>query len=109
MTRKRTGRRRWAALVRFLKNTMETSKSERTRMTAALRLADVLALQEQRDIAELKAASRKAEAPGETAKGEAQAGEQQQETAGDHTDLDAKAAAIFGPLISRGNDASASQ
>ena len=108
MTRKRVGRRRWAALVRFLKTTMETSKSERTRMTAALRLADVLALQEQRELAELKAAARRAEAPGETARDV----EQQQDTPGDTeagTDLDAKVAAIFGQLVQPRNDASASQ
>ena len=54
------GRRRWARLTQFLENVMETSKSERTRMTAALRLCDVLLAREQREQAELRAAERSA-------------------------------------------------
>lgn len=54
----RVGRRRWAKLVRFLEQTMESSGSERLRMTAALRLADVLTLREQRELAEIRAAAR---------------------------------------------------
>lgn len=57
----RVGRRRWAELVRFLTDTMKTSRNERVRMTAALRLADVLTLREQREIAELKAVARSAD------------------------------------------------
>ena len=60
MTQKtyRTGRRRWASLVRFLTEQMQGSKSERVRMQAALRLADILTLREEREIDELKAAAR---------------------------------------------------
>jgi hypothetical protein len=53
------GRRRWAELVKFLTTTMKTSRSERVRMTAALRLADVLTLREQREMAELRAQTRR--------------------------------------------------
>jgi hypothetical protein len=53
------GRRRWAELVKFLTTTMKTSRSEKVRMTAALRLADVLTLREQREMAELRAQARK--------------------------------------------------
>jgi hypothetical protein len=41
---------------------MKTSKSERVRMAAALRLADVLTLREQREITELRSAQRRVEA-----------------------------------------------
>ena len=106
MTTKRSpGRRRWAAVVKYLTEVMENRNLKLPmRMRAAMRLSDILLAREQRDILELKAAARKAEAPGETAKAE------QQDTPGDTqagTDLDAKVAAIFGPLVSRGKDASA--
>ena len=64
MEKKKTrgvGRRRWAELIRFLKTTMQTAKSERVRMAAAERLADILTLREQREQLELKAALREAE------------------------------------------------
>jgi len=86
-------------LVKFFTETMQTSKSERTRMTAALRLADVLALREQRELLELKAAMRKTDAPGEAAKAE-----QHSDTPED-ADLDTTAAAIFGPILNRTGDA----
>jgi hypothetical protein len=57
----RTGRRRWAELIRFLKTTMQTAKSEKVRMSAALRLASILELREQRELLELKAAIRASE------------------------------------------------
>lgn len=55
---RRAGRRRWAELVRYLTATMKTSASERVRMTAALRLADVLTVREERELAEIRAAAR---------------------------------------------------
>lgn len=58
---KRVGRRRWAKLTRFLEQTMTSSGNERTRMNAAMRLADVLLARETRELAELKAAARIAE------------------------------------------------
>ncbi len=61
-TKRRIGRRRWAELVRGLTHMMKTAGSERVRITAALRLADVLTLQEQREQAELRTAARIAEA-----------------------------------------------
>jgi hypothetical protein len=39
---------------------MKTAQSERVRMAAAMRLADILTLREQRDVAELRAAVRAA-------------------------------------------------
>jgi len=48
------GRRRWAKVIRFLENAMETGGSERVRMQAAMRLVDLLTLREQREIAELR-------------------------------------------------------
>jgi len=61
---KRVGRRRWAKLTRFLEETMTSGGSERTRMNAAMRLADVLLARETRELAELRAASRIAEKAG---------------------------------------------
>lgn len=55
------GRRRWAALTVFLTKTMQEAKSERVRMQAAMRLADVLTLRTQQELAEMKAAARIAE------------------------------------------------
>ena len=67
---RRIGRKRWGALVRFLTSQMETAQSERVRMTAALRLADILALREQREQLEirreLRLAGRADEAPNDT-------------------------------------------
>jgi hypothetical protein len=59
---KRVGRRRWSALVKFLTTTMQTSKSERVRMQAAMRLSEVLMAREQKEIAELRAVTRRIEA-----------------------------------------------
>ena len=53
--------------MRFLTETMKTSGSERVRMAAAVHLKDVLTLREQRDLAELRAAARQAEAQNEPA------------------------------------------
>jgi hypothetical protein len=50
--------------VKFLTDTMKSSKSERVRMQAALRLADVLILRENREQAELRAITRRLEAEG---------------------------------------------
>jgi hypothetical protein len=58
---RRVGRRRWAELTRFLIHTMKTSGSERVRMAAATHLKDVLVLREQRELIELRAATRQAE------------------------------------------------
>jgi hypothetical protein len=60
-TQSRAGRRRWAELIRFLKTTMLTAKSEKVRMSAALRLASILELREQRELLEIKAAIRASE------------------------------------------------
>ena len=60
--KRRIGRRRWAELVRGLTLMMKTAGSERVRVAAALRLADVLILQEQREQTELRTAARIAEA-----------------------------------------------
>ena len=92
-------------MVKFFTETMQTSKSERTRMTAALRLADVLALREERELLELKAAMRKTNAPGEAAKGE-QHEEEHTDTPED-ADLDTTAAAIFGTILKGTPDADA--
>ncbi len=54
----RVGRRRWADLTRFLTQQMKTAKSERVRMQAALRLADILELREQREHIQLRKAAR---------------------------------------------------
>ena len=75
------GRRRWATLTRYLESVMETSKSERTRMTAALRLCDVLLAREQREQAELRAAERSAsKEPGAVTQAESGATTQAEET-----------------------------
>jgi hypothetical protein len=60
-TMNRTGRRRWAELIRFLKTTMQNAKSERVRMAAALRLADILEAREKREQLAMQAAIRATE------------------------------------------------
>ncbi len=57
----RIGRKRWGPLVKFLTETMQSATSEKLRMTAALRLADVLSLREQREQLELRRELRLAE------------------------------------------------
>lgn len=52
--KRRIGRKRWGALVRFLTDKMQNAASERVQMTAALRLADVLSLREQREQLEMR-------------------------------------------------------
>lgn len=56
----RRGRKRWAELIKFLKLTMKTSGNERIRMQAADRLAQILAVREEREIAELRVQERMA-------------------------------------------------
>lgn len=60
----RKGRKRWSELVKFLTATMKTASSERVRMQAAMRLADILTLREQREQLELRMAVRAAEKGG---------------------------------------------
>jgi|GEM_PF-4325022 len=50
----RIGRKRWGDVVRYLTETMKTSGNERMRMQAAMRLADILTLREQREQLELR-------------------------------------------------------
>lgn len=50
----RRGRKRWGDLCAFLTRTMKESGSERTRMQAAMRLADILTLREAREQLELR-------------------------------------------------------
>lgn len=56
----RRGRKRWSDLIKFLKTTMKTSGNERVRMQAADRLAQILAIREEREIAELRVQERMA-------------------------------------------------
>lgn len=58
--KRRTGRKRWSALVAFLTETMKSSQNERVRMAAAQRLADILILREQREQLELRRELREA-------------------------------------------------
>ena len=51
-TKRRVGQRRWAELIRFLTQTMKTSGSERVNLSAAMRLADILTMREQCELAE---------------------------------------------------------
>jgi hypothetical protein len=52
--KRRTGRKRWGDLVRFLTETMKSSQNERVRMAAAQRLTDILILREQREQLEIR-------------------------------------------------------
>lgn len=52
--KRRIGRKQWGPLIKYLTETMRTSGSERVRMAAALRLADVLTLREQREQLEMR-------------------------------------------------------
>lgn len=52
--KRRIGRKRWGPLIKYLTETMQTSNNERVRMQAALRLADVLTLREQREQLEIR-------------------------------------------------------
>lgn len=73
---RRIGRKRWGPLIKYLTETMQNSGSERVRMQAALRLADVLTLREQREQLELRRELRMpTTAPDEA--NEAAAGEEQ--------------------------------
>lgn len=51
---RRVGRKRWSALVRFLTDKMQNAGSERVQMSAAMRLAEILILREQREQLELR-------------------------------------------------------
>jgi hypothetical protein len=63
----RIGRRRWARLMGFLEGVMQNGGSERVRVMAGLRLADVLLARDAREQAELRAAARlEAKANGDT-------------------------------------------
>lgn len=70
---RRIGRKRWGALVRFLTDKMQNATSERVQMTAALRLADVLSLREQREQLELRRELRDAGKATDGPQGDAQA------------------------------------
>lgn len=52
--KRRIGRKRWGALVAFLTDKMKNAASERVQMTAAMRLADILSLREQREQLEIR-------------------------------------------------------
>jgi hypothetical protein len=54
----RIGRRRWARLMGFLEGVMQNGGSERVRVMAGLRLADVLLARDAREQSELRAAAR---------------------------------------------------
>lgn len=56
------GRRKWAHLIRTLTQLAEKGTTERTRLTAALRLADVLLVREERELAEMRRTERLATA-----------------------------------------------
>lgn len=55
---RRPGRKRWGPLIKFLTIQMEKAGSERVRMQAALKLADILSLREQREQLEMRRESR---------------------------------------------------
>lgn len=91
------GRRRWAKVVRFLETTMEQSKSERTRMQAAMRLVDVLTLREQREQVELRRntpAKPAGDATPEPGKHDATAPVETEETRDEDSEIDAAVAFI---------------
>lgn len=68
----RMGRKRWGDLCAFLAKQMKTSGSEKVRMQAALRLADILTVREQREQLELRRELRDAGKAGDAPDGDAQ-------------------------------------